>query len=98
MKVSVDGGKSWGVQRIMYRDGFNSAAVFDAVRKRVIIHFVDGAHGVMQLSCNALGQDCTTSVVGAKFLGAFNFTSPGSVWCNQTSPTLQMFALKLFFR
>jgi hypothetical protein len=38
MKVSIDGGRSWGVQRMLYRGGLNSAAVYDAVRGRAIIH------------------------------------------------------------
>lgn len=97
MKVSLDGGRSWGKQRIMYNDGYNSAAVYDAVRNRVIIHFVDGIKGVMQLNCNAVGEDCRTTLVGSAFLGVFNHTSPGPGLGTQLSAASSGFYGRIVF-
>ena len=75
MKVSRDRGRTWGPQQLMYEGGLNSAAVFDAVRQRAIVHLI-GADGVTQLNCSADGAECEIASV-AHFLGKYNHTSPG---------------------
>ena len=77
MKVSTDGGRTWGAQKMVHFGGLNSAAVFDTVRNRVIVHLVDPTLGVLQVECTADGSDCSKKVPVGHFLGEFAHTSPG---------------------
>lgn len=51
----------------------------------------------MQLNCNAVGEDCRTTLVGSAFLGVFNHTSPGPGLGTQLSAASSGFYGRIVF-